>query len=329
MCKTSFYKLKYHIPPSWRGFNKSPAQTKFDLTNLGMGLTEQQIFRSLLEETNLLPKTVKELFGVNAIKRDISSVRFRYHRRGTFRIVYVAEIEVKGLGLREMVFKISHQGAESHTWHQIFGKLIEPRRTIGAVIGGIWQLSNKKVVLTEEFVKGPTFHEYTLRRIPENVLTAIATVIVKKCFISWKIYNGVFIEDPHRHQFIITNEEPPFDVKLTDTGYIGVSRQVQYEIPNDGRVIIRRLNGEIVSDLEWAYKTPPRELLERIIFNLEKPDETAGEDYFGLDDGYQKAYDLPRIALLNGITQALGQADAKKYLREVQGVDKELDALVG
>jgi len=280
------------------------------------------MLRRLLEETNIMTTTIKNIFGTPVEKSDIRAVTFKFHGQGSYRVAYLVNMSIRGLGMRETVFKITHSASTTDVFHQVLGRLVDPP----AKTAGIWEMENKKAVLTEDYVIGDTFDHFINRPLKEEFKIQIATLLTKRCFLFWKNFHHIFIKDPHRYQFIVVEQNGEHIIKVIDTGSVATAENVTYEITNNGDVIIKTPKGEVIKDLRWIYKVPPRELLGNLIFFLEKPDETPGGDYTSLD-GYEKAYNLPRIALYDGIMYAFGQKDGAGFLREVKGIDPELDKL--
>lgn len=300
---------------------------KINLRDTLLPSREQKMLRGLLEDTNIMTKTLHEVFKVEVDDKDIRNVFFAIHGQGYYRAAYRVRMDVRNIGPLETIFKISHYAFPAFVLHQVLGNIVDPRKDVAAITAGLWELDNKKAVMTEEFIVGETFDSYISRNYKPDFKLRLATLLMKRCFLFWKDFHHIFITDPHRYQFIVVENGGKHGIKIIDTGSVSTVDEITYEILNDGDVRIKNSKAETVPTLDWIYKTPPRELLQNIIFNMEKPDEVAGGDFSSLDGEYQKGYDLPRIAIYDGIMHVFGRKDGLGFLREVQGIDPELDKI--
>jgi hypothetical protein len=300
---------------------------KVDLRDTLLHSREMRMMKSLINETNLLQRSFNEIHGAGVEQRDMRDVVFKFHGQGAFRAAYLVEMNVRGFGRAEMICKISHEAWDSHVTHQILGKIVDPRNELSPITAGLWQMPNGKVILTEQMIAGRTFDNFMGGLFSNVQKMEIATLLCRTSFFFWKDFHHIFINDPHRHQFVIVERRHGPGISIVDTGCVTTVGDISYEIPNDGDVILKNKKGETIPQLDWIKKTSPRELVADLIFNLEKPDEQLGGDFQDISGPYERAYNLPRLALFSGIIQAFGWKDGVAFLRDIQGLDGELDDL--
>ena len=304
--------------------DKSDLDKKFDFTSdNNIGKENAKKVRELCKATNLIERTLLVLFSRPVSKKEIASIKFEYLGTGTYRNAHKVTVRLKDGSQYAFVLKIANWATKEYAMHQIMGRFLEPSRDIATVTTGIWQFDDDTTVLTEEFIAGQTYEEFYPDATPEQ-LKAVQSNIIEHSIDFWRLLNGIFINDPHRKQFVI--EDPAkLNVRIVDAGHVTLKSKLHYTIANDGEIFLYDGEDNLVADIdEVAEKTTPRDLISKLIFQLEKPiNRDAYGDY--LSDRSKAGLPLSRESILRGTIAALGGQKALEFLKQAKGADRELD----
>ncbi len=190
--------------------------------------------KELLDTKNVIGKACKKLYGLDVNPDTVASARAdRIYPPGASRHAYLLSLQLKeaaGSGLKDLdappfVLKISnsHLSNPKGGTEQLVGYYADPDPNITPPIGGLWVSRDREIVLTEDYVRGPTLEHVILKGGRKE---RAEREVVAQSLRFWKKTGGYAIRDPHPSNFKITEDSMKTDapkVLLIDTG--DVARQ--------------------------------------------------------------------------------------------------------
>ncbi|MEW6101298.1 MAG: sigma-70 family RNA polymerase sigma factor, partial [Candidatus Omnitrophota bacterium] len=253
-----------------------------DMQDLWMGILNQARLMRFINHSKLIEMTLERCFGLKWSKVDIARIKIANYKQDSMRRVYLVEVYGREVISEPITFimKISREDATDYNTviHELVTKLINDK--LGNPTGFLGLLPNRQFVLTGPLYPGDVFGDLLLEdNLPEEKLYAAQIEIVKETVTIWKKLNGIFIVDPHRHQFVVDiSPQGEYSAHLIDKGFIRLTKDVGLDlmINKEGEVIPLARDGTDMGDLKsWIGALNENQLILGLIDNLAIPRRRA------------------------------------------------------
>lgn len=190
----------------------------------------------LLENTNLVPRTLARIDGLTVDTSDAVRPCFSWIARGSNRDVFSVKISVRGYAEpASFIMKVSLDASAKQRFHQVLAALFEPPEVLDD-IGGIWELPDGRVVLTQRHYPSAGLNDRIRACVHEGLnpreigecVQEETSALISRSIRFWRDMGRRFISDPFKSQFTIDlgeemSTDMGYDVNLIDTAQVSLN----------------------------------------------------------------------------------------------------------
>lgn len=287
---------------------------------------DQEQLKSLFNNTAIIKNTMKRVFDMEIAKSDIDRITISSHSAlGKMRDVYLVDVQFKSAGRPSLKFIMKVTKDDSFDYntvtHEVMTKFQNEKA--GVPFGGIYGLSDGRLVITGRFYEGVPFNE-----VKDSYEAQVA--VTREAVDFWVKTGGFLTRELHRNQFIVKREgERSCVAHLIDKGHaklrIGHFTPIELE-EIDGELIPVSPEGLDLSDLKnWLTPMNEYDLLCNLVSELD-----AQEFLERIAEGAK--FKLDRKAVVQGVVEALGEEKTldffAKFAKYAKNPDLKRDILL-